>query len=466
MKLIALPFLLLLSSCYVGPNYNKPTTIAMPGKFKESNIQWQEAKPNADIDRGEWWKIYNDSILNDLENKLNNKNQNIISAEHSYKAALALVSQARSSYLPTIGATADISKQQEQKTIGNNKTATQISKSHELELSSSWELDLWGNIAYSVESNLAAAKASGASLASTKLSMQASLAQYYFELKTVNQDQQLLDNIVTANKKLLNYNQNRYKAGIANQTDIHDSENNYQTALAAALNNQVTKAQYQHAIAALIGESPSSFSLDKLEGNKDIAISIPLMIPSNLLERRPDIAKSEKLVQQANAEIGSAKTAFFPSLSLAASSSMIGSGLGNLLSMPELTWSLGPQLALGLLDGGARFAQIKYARENYQASVASYRQTVLSAFSEVEDQLVSLKSLNKQVIIQNKNAKNAKNIFQMSSNQYKAGTVDYAMVLNSQISYYNADKIASDTIGSKRIAEIGLIKALGGGWKE
>ncbi len=468
MKLVALLPLLLLSSCHIGLNYTKPDTAVTPNSFKEATISWQEAKPNADIDRGQWWKIYNDSILDALETKLNTKNQDIIAAEHTYKAALALVSQARASYLPSISANADINKEQVEKTTitNNNKAITQVNKSHALGISSSWELDLWGSIAYSVEANLAAAKSSEASLASTRLSMQTSLAQYYFELQALNQDQQLLDNIVTANKELISYNQNRYKAGIANQTDIHNAENTYQAALTTALNNQATRAQYQHAIALLIGESASSFSLEKLTDNQKLIISIPLMIPSKLLERRPDIAKSEKLVQQANAEIGSAKTAFFPSVSLAASSTIQGSGLGNLLSMPNLTWSLGPQLALGLFDGGARIAQLKYTQENYQASIASYRQIVLSAFAEVEDQLASLKSLSEQVVIQNKNAQNAKHIFQMTDNQFKAGTVDYASVLTTKIAAYNADKIVSDTIGSKRTAEIGLIKALGGGWKE
>ncbi len=456
-----LPFLL--SSCSVGPEYKRPETVNMPQKFMEEKIQWREAKPNSDIDRGKWWEIYNDVVLNDLENKLNSHNQDIISAEHSYNAALALVSQARASYLPSIGATYDVTKQREKI---SNSSNTKISSSHSLGLSASWELDLWGDLGYTLKYNIAAAEASKADWASTKLSMQSSLAQYYFELRAADVDQAMLDDIANLNKEILSYTENRYKAGMMNKIDLNNAQNNYHTSKVLALSNQSSRAQYQHAIAALIGESPSVFSLASNKQNKDLGITIPLMIPSQLLERRPDIAKSEKLVMQANTKIGSAKTAFFPSITLGSSANLEKSGLGNLLSLPNLTWSLGPQLALGLFDGGSRIAQKKNADESYKSSVASYRQTVLNAFMEVEDQLASLKSLQDQTDIQNKIAKNAANILNETNNQYKAGTVDYLAVLNAKISFCNAQKGASDTIGLKRSAEIGLIKALGGGWKE
>jgi NodT family efflux transporter outer membrane factor (OMF) lipoprotein len=466
MKILSIiPLCFLLASCKVGPDYKKSTSVDTPINFKEGNISWSKAKPNDDIDRGQWWEIYNDIVLNDLMDKLNCKNQDIISAESSYKAALELVSQARASYLPSIGASYDITKQKEVKSGSANNT-TIVSKTHSLGLTASWEIDLWGSVNYTVKSNLAAAQSSKANWALIKLSMQASLAQDYFELRAADMDQKYLDLVALAYKEIVSYTQNRYKAGIVDSTDVHNAENTYQTAQSAALNNQATRSQYKNAIAILVGESPSSFILPAININKDIDITIPVMIPSQLLERRPDIAKSEKLVAQANAQIGSAKAAFFPSLNLIATSAFQGSGLGNLLSMPTFVWSIGPQLALGLLDGGARAAQANYTHYNYESLVASYRQTVLAAFADVEDQLASLKSLKNQTIMQIKSADNANKILNHANNQYKAGIIDQASLLNSKINAYNANKAACDTIGLKRVTEINLIKALGGGWKE
>lgn len=458
-----------LSSCAFGPEYKRPETIKEPSQYKEGQIEWKQTKSNKNIERGEWWKIYDEAFLNELENKLNKNNQDIISAQHAYKASLALVSQARASYLPVATGSANITKEQtEQTTNINNKsiTNTQIKKSHSLGFNTSWELDLWGSVGYNLKYNIAGAEASNANLGDIKLSMQASLAQYYFELKSLDKDQKLLDEITLANKKLLEYTKNRYKIGITSSIDIKNAENSLHTAEANASSNKATRLQYQHAIASLIGESPSSFEIKPFKRNDDINVLIPVTIPSELLEGRPDIIKAEKLVEQANAKIGSAIAAFFPSISLGANANLSGSGLGNLLSMPNLTWSLGPQVNLALFDGGALLAQKKYTEESYQQTVASYRQTVISAFAEVEDQLSLLKSLNEQTELQKKNLINAKQILRYTFNQYNAGIVDSSSLLNAEVSFYNADKNYSDIIAQKRITEINLIKALGGGWKK
>ena len=463
MKFILCFLLSFLIGCAVGPDYKKPEIEVITDKFIESKIQWVEAKPNADIDRGEWWKIYKDSSLNELEDKLNNNNQNIISADHSYKAAMALVKQAKASYLPSASATYDVTKQREK--TNNSSSSSKITKDHSLGLSASWELDLWGSIGYTVKANRASAEYSKADWASIKLSMQSSLAQYYFELRAADVEQKMLDDIVKANKAILTYNENRYKSGMIDKSDLYNAQNNYHNSQTDSLNNQAYRSQYQHAIAVLIGESPSIFSLKNNNKNDDMDILVPVTMPSVLLERRPDIAKSEKLVAQSNAQIGTAKTAFFPSLTLGASSNLSGSGLGDLLSLPNLTWSVGPQLALGLFDGGSRFAQMENAKETYNANVAAYKQTVLSAFSEVEDQLSSLKSLQDQVKLQKKVSDNNMDLLKQTNHQYNAGIIDYASVLNAKITHLNSAKTLSETIKSKRLAEINLIKALGGGWK-
>jgi len=453
--------LLLLAACKVGEDYKRPDISQMvPEKFKEAGIDWNLAKPNADFNRGHWWKVFNDSVLNHLIDELNINNQNIIAAEYNYKASLALIEKARSSYFPNLGINSAITKQRE---LGANSKYKNIS-SHEYNLASSWEIDLWGSIASNVEQNKADANKSKAALALAKLSAQSSLAQYYFELRMADKDQEFLDNIVNANQKLTEYIANRIKAGLSTESDLLNARNNLQTAKANALNNNTVRSQYEHAIAVLMGNNPSSFTLKPLQNHSLSNISIPDIIPSSLLERRPDIAEAEQSVIQANAQIGMAKAAFFPGINFNTSEVRSGDGLGKLLSVPNLTWAVGPQIALGLFDGGARDAQLKFSKASYEASIASYKQVILSAFSEIEDNLIAVKDLEKQAILQNNNVTNNSKTLSYIKNQYKAGTVDYSQVLNSEINLYNSKKIANDTEGLKRVTEITLIKSLGGGW--
>lgn len=452
----------MLSGC-VGPDYEKPK-MKVASEYKESNIKWKEAKPNADMDRGQWWKMFNDPILDDLIDRLNKNNQDIISMIALYKQSLAIVDEARAGYYPNLSSTYNSTSQKtnESSTPGNKVDKDQ--SSHSLGLTSSWELDVWGATKYSVASDFALAQSNKAAVAVTRLSAQSSLAQYYFELRYLDEDQILLDEIVASNQKLLNYAKNNYKAGTFDQGDILNTENALYNAKVAASNNTINRDQYSHAIAVLIGESPSTFTIEPIKCYKTEQVNIPISIPSELLQRRPDIAQSEELIKQANAQIGVAKTAFFPSMSLNSSLSMKGDGMGNLLSMPTFVWSVGPQMALGLFDGGYRVAQTKVAQQGYESSVASYRQTVLSAFSEVEDQLASINSLRKQVEGLGSVVTNNNNLLNITINKYEAGIVDYSQVLNSQISYYNAKKSLVDTKSLKRSSEIALIKALGGGW--
>lgn len=456
--------LVLLSSCAVGPEYEKPIT-EVTENYKESNdITWKKADPSADEDRGPWWKIFDDPILDDLITKLNENNQDIASLNATYRESLSLVEKARASYLPSIGIQNAVTSAKTNEDSTATKTVDKDTSSHSVSLSASWEPDIWGSTKYTVESDLAAAKATKAELASKTLSSQSSLAQYYFELRSVDENQELLDDIVLANQKLLSFTKSNYKSGVMDESDLLTAENSLYNAQSDSDNNKSTRARYEHAIAVLIGESPSKFSLSPVKDYKFNNITIPMSFPSELLERRPDIAQAEQLVKQANAEVGLTYTAFFPSTTISSNFTMTGDGLGNLLSMPTFIWSVGPQMALGLFDGNARMSKTNAARAAYDASVASYRQTVLSAFSDVENQLSSVKYLTKQTKALNKTATNSKRLLDITFKQYLAGIVDYSQTLNSQITYYNAKKSATDIEATKILSEISLIKALGGGW--
>ncbi|MGB4192158.1 MAG: efflux transporter outer membrane subunit [Rickettsiales bacterium] len=468
-RISLITILFILSSC-VGPEYKKPEMEVAPQykEYKEetSNISWKEVSPSADIDRGQWWKIFNDSILNDLIDSLNKNNYSLASSAALYQQSLAVVDNARASYFPNIGATMGSTSQKTNEQSTPTKKVEKDTSNHALTLTSSWELDIWGATKYEVASDAAAASANRAELASSKLSLQSSLAQYYFEIRAIDKDQELLDGIVSDNIKIVNYTKHKYKAGTADYSSLLAAENSLYNAKAIAANNKINRDQYSHAIAVLVGQSPSIFNLKAIKNYKTHAVNMPISVPSQLLERRPDIAQAEQLIIQQNAQIGVAKTAFFPVTSLNASFAAQGNNMGNLLQMPTFTWSLGPQMALGLLDGGSRLAQVKIAKKGYESAVASYKQTILSAFSEVEDQLAAINSLKVQILALKQSANNNHKMLSIAQNQYKAGIVDYSSVLNSQINYNNAMKTLVDTLSLQRSSEITLIKALGGGWHD
>ncbi len=456
----------LLSGC-IGPKYEKPK-IEFVDNYKYNGIIWEHAHPSADMDRGQWWKIYNDQTLNGLIDKLNNNNQDIASAAASYKQSLAIVDEARAAYFPTVDATyADTSKKT------NNPSPGQLedTSSHSLAFDTSWEIDLWGSTRYTVASDFATALSNKAYLASTRLSAQSSLVQYYYEIRGLDITQEFLDAIVVANKKTVKYTNSRYNSGVDDHLAVLNAKINLETAISNAENNKINRNQYQIAMAVLIGEAPSSFNLPPIHNKNDKIFAltpVPISIPSELLQRRPDIAQAEQLVIQANAQIGVARAAFFPSLKIASNVTMQGdtNTMGQLLSMPTMIWSLGPQMTYNLLDGGLRRAQTKAAWAVYETNVASYRQTVLNAFSDVENQLVAIKVYNDQAKALDKAAKRNKELLKLTTNQYNAGTVDYSQILSSQINYYNAAISAYSTESLRRSAEILLIKAIGGGWDE
>jgi NodT family efflux transporter outer membrane factor (OMF) lipoprotein len=480
---------LLLSSCVVGPNYVRPKVVGSP-EFKEAKGKmvagpdkkhWKLIKPQDDIDRGEWWKIFNEPVLNDLEAQLNHYNQNIANAEANYRQSLAIVDEARASYFPTLtgafsffrqrqggGATSFISTSGGATSVGTATTGNTQAVSRTVTnitaiLNASWELDVWGLVHRTVESNLSFAESNAALIGVTRLSAQGALAQYYFELRTLDKNQLFLDKTVIAYKKILQLTKNQYKSGVASRADVVQAQSQLETAQASKLNNGILRGQYEHAIAVLIGRPPAYFSL-KFKPLNSKPPTIPLTVPSVWLERRPDIAQAERLIQQQSALIGVAIAAYFPTLNLSASTIASANTIQRLINNPAIGWTAGLQVAQTILDGGLRAATVRAAKEGYLAQVAAYRQVVLTAFQDVEDNLISLRIFREQSVVQNKAAASARLALKLVVNQYKAGTVAYSDVLTAQIAAFTAEQAANNVDGLQMTSAVGLVKALGGGW--
>jgi len=482
----------LLASCAVCPDYKRPP-VEVTAKFKEAhnkmvisargNKQWKIAEPKDQQNRGEWWRVFNDGMLNKLESRLNASNQTIATAAANYRQACDLVDEARASFFPTLNGSVALTRQKGSGStsfvstsstgttstgIASSSTTTagsRIYSSHSWNLNASWEPDIWGLVRRTVEASRAGAEASAALLGATALSAQGSLAQFYFELRAVDSDQKFLNDTVTAYKKILQLTRNQYKSGVASRADIVQAQSQLESAQALAINNGINRAVYEHAIAVLIGVPPAELSIP-FKPLKRPPPPIPLVVPSALLERRPDIAQAERLMAQASAQIGVAVAAYFPTLPLTASvtSSARNAGLSQLFQFPSVGWAYGPQLAQLIYDGGLRAATVAAARAGYDSTIASYRQVVLTAFQDVEDNLATLRILNQQAVVQNQAAASARKALQLTINQYRAGTVIYSTVLTAQISAFTAEKSALDVTGLRMTASVGLIKALGGGW--
>lgn len=453
----------LLTACTIGPDYVKPT-VTIPEKFKEYK-DWKIAQPNDAYDRGNWWTIFRDPQLNALEAQLNISNQTIAKTEAQYRQAQALVDEARSAYFPTISIAPTVLRQL-QPNGTNNTNAGGLSTSTSLLLDASWTPDLWGEVRRKVETNSADAEASAAELALARLTAQAKLAQAYFELRALDTNQKLLDNTVVDYQKSLQLTKNRYAAGVVQQLDVLQAKSQLETAQAQALNNGIKRAEYEHAIAVLIGQPPAFFKLN-FKPLTATPPAIPLVVPSQLLERRPDIAKEERLMAKANAKIGMEMAAYYPKLSLSGMSygfQNTSMSLAKLLSTSSLTWSIGPKLSETLFDGGERAAKLKGAYAGYDAAVASYRQTVLEAFQKVEDNLAALRILAQEAAVRNQAAADARRALMITMNQYKAGVVAYAAVIEEQTKTYIAQKAVADVNGLRMSTAVKLIMELGGGW--
>lgn len=458
-SLLSLLLATVLAGCAAGPDYVLPT-VATPAAFKEAPGNWKQAEPQDLAPRGNWWEAFGNPELNGLEAQVNISNQTLKQAEAQYRQAQALAQAARAGFFPTIGTDAAASRSRSRGTAGSNGA---VGNSDSLSLTASWEPDIWGRVRRSVEANTASAQASEADLAAARLSTQATLAQDYFALRVTDVQKDLLDKSVAAYQKSLDIAQNRYNAGVATRGDVAQAQTQLKSTQAQAVDLGVQRSQLEHAIAVLTGKAPADFSLPTAAFKAKQPV-IPGVLPSQLLERRPDIAAAERHAAAANAQIGVARAAWFPNLSLGGSAGYAGASFAHLITTPNLIWSVGPTLAETLFDGGLRSAQNSQAEAAYDAAVAGYRQTVLAAFQDVEDNLAALRVLVQEVELQNQAVAAAQESERLALNQYKAGTADYLTVVSTQTAALSNQRSALQLIGRQYTASVQLIKALGGGW--
>ncbi|WAS54263.1 efflux transporter outer membrane subunit [Burkholderia ambifaria] len=464
---VAVATAVLLAGCAVGPDYHRPDT-SIPAAFKEAPAGWKVAQPADRADRGPWWSVYNDPQLDALIGKLNASNQTIAQSAAAYRQARALVAEARAAYFPTVGLTASGSRARSGRTSTSSGasgfgSSSSISNSYSVGLDASWEPDLWGKVSRSVSAQRAGEAAAAADLANARLSQQALLAQTYFQLRTSDALQKLLDDTVKSYGDSLRLTQNQYAQGVAARADVIQAQTQLQSAQAAAIDNGVARAQYEHAIATLIGEPASTFSLPPNPLTAQPPIT-PVDVPSALLERRPDIAAAERRAASANEQIGVAIAAFFPTLTLSATGGFQSSVWSQLFTLPARFWTVGPQLAATLFDAGLRAAQTDAARATYDQDVAAYRLAVLTAFQDVEDNLASQRILAQEVDVQRQAVDSAEQALAIVTNQYKAGTVAYLNVLSAQTTAFTAQQKLATIAGQRMVSSVGLVKALGGGW--
>ncbi|MGI4861153.1 MAG: efflux transporter outer membrane subunit [Janthinobacterium lividum] len=446
-----------LTGCTIGPNYSRPA-LAVPAAYKEAPTGWKVAQPADHADRGAWWEIFSDPVLNGLIEKANRSNQSIAEYAAAYRQAGALVAEARASYFPTATASGSTTR------AGSGTTTGNTSHSYSTSLGASWEPDLWGSIGRSVTSERAGQQSAEANLANARLSVQGTLAEDYFNLRSLDAAQALYDRTVSAYKQSLLMTQNRYNVGVAGRADVVQAQTLLQSAQASAVDNQISRAQYEHAIAVLVGEPASTFSIAAAPLDAQPP-TIPLRLPGALLERRPDVASAERTAAAANEQIGIAQAAFFPTLTLSASGGFDSTSLATWLTAPARFWSLGPSLAATLFDGGLRHAKVDAARAVYDQEAAAYRATVLAAFQNVEDNLASLRILADEEVIQRQAVASAEQSLAITTNSYKAGTTIFLDVLTAETTAFTARRSLVDIQGRRMVAAAGLIMALGGGWE-
>ena len=450
-----------LSACMVGPRYNKPEVTA-PIEYKESS-EWKIAQPRDAINRGPWWEVFGDPQLNALVQQVEVSNQTVRVAEARLRQAEALVEQTRAGFLPTVSGSTGATRSRTPNVSGASAASSAPANVYNLALSASWAPDLWGSVRSAVDVNLANAQTSAANLGGVRLLAQAQLAINFFQLRALDSQRQLLENTVAAYQKSLDLTRNRYNAGVAARAEVVLAQTQLRSTQAQLIDVGVQRAQLEHAIAILVGKAPADFALPPAP----LALTVPVMppgLPSELLERRPDIAAAERQMAAANAQIGVAQAAYFPTLTLNGVFGFRANTPQNWLVSPSRLWSVGPALAETLFDGGSRDAVKKQAEAAYDANVATYRQTVLNAFKEVEDNLSALRTLEAEAQTQDEAVQSSRLSTELTLNQYKAGTVNYLNVVTVQAMQYNNEATAVKILGQRLVAAVALVQALGGGW--
>lgn len=455
----------LLTACSIGPKYVRPSALVPPA-YKEVGApngdgSWQPAQPRDDAARGKWWESFKDPRLNALEEKLNISNQNIVAAAANVQAARAMVRQARAQYFPTLATTPGITNSRISTAFGQSIGAN--FNTFSLPLDASWEPDLWGRVRNTVKANTFAAQASVADLENVCLSAEADLAADYYQLRAQDTMKQLLDSTAGAYREALELTLDVYRAGLGNDEAVAQAESQLKATEAQDTNLGILRAQYEHAIALLTGQPASTFSLP-VEVLKEGPPAIPAGLPSDLLERRPDIAAAERSVAQANAQIGIAKTAFFPTVTLSASAGLQAVSMAKWLEWPSRIWSVGPGLAQTIFDAGSRRATVQQFQATYDQTVANYRETVLTAFQQVEDNLAALRILAQVIEQQGEAIDSAGRNLEEAEVRYKAGLDPYLNVIAAQTTLLSDQQAAVNFRAQQMVAGVNLIKALGGGW--
>lgn len=441
----------------VGPNYERPPVDA-PDAYRNVPGTWKPAQPGDRLPRGSWWTLYNDPQLDALAERVAKGNQNIRVAEARYRQAQAIARAAQADRFPFASASLSGGRSRVENTAGGAKG------SYELGVDASWEPDLWGRVSRAIEAGEAQAQAAAADLESARLSATAALVQNYLALRVVDVQARLLDETVAAYARFLKLTQNRYNAGVAGKSDVVQAETQLRSTQAQRVDLGVQRAQLEHAIAVLVGETPATIAITPAPMVASLPI-VPTGVPSELLQRRPDIASAERTIAAANARIGVAQSALYPSLTLSAGAGLRSSTLPQLLSAPTWFWSLGTAAAQVLFDGGSRRAAIDQARAVYDADVALYRQTVLTGFQEVEDNLAALRVLEEEARLQAEAVAAARQSVQLMENRYKAGTASFLDVINVQTILLSNERTAVALLGRRMTASVQLVRALGGGWE-
>jgi NodT family efflux transporter outer membrane factor (OMF) lipoprotein len=450
----------LLVACVAGPDYVRPT-LAVPAAYKESG-PWKTAEPKPADSREPWWESYRDPTLSALMGDAERANQNIRQAEAQYRQARAIADAARAGLWPSVSVDAGI-----QRARSNSSGLKGVASTDSLALSASWEPDLWGSVRRSIEAGEAGAQASADDLAAAHLSVQAALAQDYLQLRITDEQRLLFASTIEAYARALKLTQAQHAAGVALLSDVAFAETQLENAQAQAVDLEAQRTQLEHAIAILTGRAPADFSLPPATADRPSDLQLPRAppgLPSQLLERRPDIAAAERRAAQANANIGVARAAYFPSLQLSASGGFSAAGLGSLFNTPSRVWSLGAALAQTLLDGGLRRARDAQAVAAYDATVAEYKQTVLNAFQQVEDNLAILRILQDEVDLQTQAVKSAQLAERLALSQYRGGTANYLTVVTAQTLSLTNQRTVVQLRGRQLAASVSLITATGGGW--
>jgi len=474
----------LVAGCNLAPKYARPSAdpsgASTPAGWREltpadfrSTDGWKMAQPRDDLIRGSWWEMFDDPFLNELEQQVDVSNQSLALAAANYRVARALVGEARAQLFPTVTTSPSVTQSKfgsgTNSTSGTTSTSPTRSSSSattqfQLPFDATWEADLWGRIRNSVNASTDEAQATAADLETTRLLIHSEVAVDYFQLRGQDAQKEILDSNVVAFRKALDLTKIRHEGGIASDEDVAQAETQLETTIAQDTDLGILRAQLEHAIAALVGKPASSFSIPMapLRPNPP---AVPLGLPSQLLERRPDIAAAERRVAEANAQIGVVKAAFFPTLTLSGSAGFASTALGSLLSAPSRFWQFGASLAQTLFDGGKRQATVEQAMASYDGTVASYRQTVLTAFQEVEDELASLRILSQERGQQDAAVASAQTALSRAEDRYKYGVDSYLNVITAQSTLLSNQRTAMNIRLQQMTASVLLIKALGGGWE-